>query len=89
MPIRYVVPPDATVDLWDSGMPAVVRAGDTLETVAINYRVPLWALTRSINSEGAALVGNQRVVVPRHLVPLAAVTVQSPSNGKRSSSPAN
>jgi LysM repeat protein len=80
LPIRYVVPPDAAVDLWDSGMPAVVKAGDTLETVAIKYRVPLWALTQ-INQipEGAALVANQRVIVPRHLVPLAAVTGQSPS----------
>lgn len=80
VPIRYVVPPDAVVDLWDSGMPAVVKAGDTLETVAIKYRVPLWALTQ-INQipEGAALVANQRVIVPRHLVPLAAITGQSPS----------
>ena len=80
VPIRYVVPPDAAVDLWDSGMPAVVRPGDTLETVAINYRVPLWALTQ-INQipEGAALVANQRVIVPRHLIPLVAVTGQSPS----------
>jgi hypothetical protein len=90
VPIRYVVPADAAVDLWDSGMPAVVRAGDTLETLAINYRVPLWALMQ-INQipEGAALVANQRVIVPRHLVPLAAVIGQSPSNGKRSGSPAN
>jgi pimeloyl-ACP methyl ester carboxylesterase len=74
LPIRYVVPPDAAVDLWDSGMPAVVQAGD------IKYRVPLWALTQ-INEipEGAALVANQRVIVPRHLVPLAAITEQSPS----------
>jgi hypothetical protein len=51
-----------------------------LETLAINYRVPLWALTQ-INQipESAALVANQRVIVPRHLVPLAAVTGQSPS----------
>ena len=27
VPIRYVVPPDAAVDLWDSGMPAVVQGG--------------------------------------------------------------
>src|SRR5262245_34629964 len=57
VPIRYVVPPDAAVDLWDSGMPAVVKAGDTLETVAVKYRVPLWSLTQ-INQipESAALV---------------------------------
>jgi LysM repeat protein len=61
-------------------MPAVVKAGDTLETIAANYRVPLWALTQ-INQipEGAALVANQRVVVPRYLIPLTAVTGQSPS----------
>ena len=54
--------------------------GDTLETVAIKYRAPLWALTQ-INQipEGAALVANQRVIVPRHLIPLVAVTGQSPS----------
>ena len=78
--IRYVVPPDAAVELWDSGMPALVRAGDTLETLAVKYRVPLWALTQ-INQipEGAALVANQRVIVPRYLVPLAVVTGQSSS----------
>lgn len=80
VPIRYIVPPDAAVDLWDSGMPAVVRAGDTLEKLAINYRVPLWALTQiNLIPEGAALVANQRVIVPRHLIPLAAVAGQSPS----------
>jgi hypothetical protein len=80
VPIRYVVPPDAAVELWDSGMPAFVRAGDTLETIAANYRVPLWSLTQ-INQipEGAALVANQRVIVPRNLIPLVAVTGQSPS----------
>lgn len=80
VPIRYVVPPDATVDLWDSGMPAFVRAGDTLQTLAISYRVPLWSLTQ-INQipENGALVANQRVIVPRHLIPLTAVTGQSSS----------
>jgi hypothetical protein len=80
VPIRYVVPSDATVELWDSGVPALVRAGDTLETLAVKYRVPLWALTQ-INQipEGAALVANQRVIVPRYLVPFAAVTGQSSS----------
>jgi pimeloyl-ACP methyl ester carboxylesterase len=79
VPVRYAVPRDATVELWDSGTPAVVRAGDTLETVAVKYRVPLWSLTQ-INQipESAALVANQRVIVPRHLIPLAAVTSQSP-----------
>lgn len=80
VPIRYVVPVDAAIELWDSGMPAFVRAGDTLETLAANYRVPLWSLTQ-INQipENATLVANQRVIVPRLLVPLTAVTGQSPS----------
>jgi hypothetical protein len=80
VPIRYAVPPDATIDLWDSGMPAFVRAGDTLETIAAYYRVPLWALTQ-INEipESAALVANQRVIVPRHLVPLTAISGPLPA----------
>ena len=80
VPIRYVVPLEGPIELWDSGTPAFVRAGDTLETLAANYRVPLWALTQ-INQipESAALVANQRVIVPRLLAPLVAVTGQSPS----------
>ncbi len=79
IPIRYVVPADAAIELWDSGAPVFAQPGDTLETIAAYYRVPLWSLTQ-INQvpEGLPLTDRQRIVIPRHLVPLAAVSGQPP-----------
>jgi hypothetical protein len=72
-PLRYVVPASAAIELWDSGMPVLAHRGDTLQTLAALYHVPLWSLTQ-INKmpEGAPLTPGQRVIIPRHLVPLAA-----------------
>lgn len=76
-PLNYVVPSDAAaIELWDSGMPVFARPGDTLQTIAGLYRVPLWSLTQ-INKgvmENVPLVPGERVVVPRNLVPLAEVS---------------
>ena len=76
VPLNYVVPPDTAIELWDSGMPVFARPGDTLQTIAGLYRVPLWSLTQ-INKgvmENVPLVPGERVVVPRNLVPLAEVS---------------
>jgi hypothetical protein len=71
VPIRYAVPPKAEIELWDSGKPVFAQPGDTLQTIAQSYNVPLWTLTQ-INhmQDNAPLAPGQRVVVPRHLVPL-------------------
>jgi fermentation-respiration switch protein FrsA (DUF1100 family) len=71
VPLHLEVPADAAVELWDSGMPVAVHAGDTLKTVADTYHVPLWSLTE-INgvSSRLALSEGQRIIVPRHLVPM-------------------
>ncbi len=81
VPIRYVIPADAAIELWDSGMPVYVNSGDTLETLAAHYHVPLWSLTQ-INqvSDNTPLAAHQRIIVPRHLVPLSAGSGQTPSN---------
>jgi hypothetical protein len=78
VPLRYVVPPNTAVELWDSGMPVVARSGDTLQKLAAFHHLPLWSLTQ-INREpdSAPLVPGQRVIVPRHLAPLAAASSQS------------
>jgi hypothetical protein len=71
VPIRIDVPAGAPIELWDSGMPVPARAGDTLAALAIAYHVPLWSLTQINplpNSE--PLQAGERIVVPRHLVPL-------------------
>jgi hypothetical protein len=70
LPLRYIVPPNSAIELWDSGMPVVARPGDTLVTLAALYHVPLWSLTQiNQESESTPLIPGQRVVVPRHLVP--------------------
>ncbi len=71
VPIHFEVPADAAIELWDSGLPVAAHAGDTLKTLAATYHVPLWALAQ-INSvpEREPLAEGQRIVVPRHLVPM-------------------
>jgi len=68
VPLHIVFPATGPIDLWDSGLPVSAHAGDTLQTVATTYHVPLWALTQ-INKipETATLTEGQRVVVPRYL----------------------
>jgi LysM domain-containing protein len=77
VPLRYVVPPGTTVELWDSGTPVIARSGDTLQKLAAARQLPLWSLTQiNREPESAPLVPGQRVIIPRHLVPIAAVSAQ-------------
>jgi pimeloyl-ACP methyl ester carboxylesterase len=76
LPLRYVVPADAPIELWDSGVPQSARSGDTLERLAAANHVPLWSLTQLNEfSETAPLSQGQRVLVPRRLVPPVATSV--------------
>ncbi|MGX4802869.1 LysM peptidoglycan-binding domain-containing protein [Bradyrhizobium guangdongense] len=70
VPLRYLVPADTLVELWDSGVRLPVRAGDTMESIAAANRVPVWTIAQS-NSlpENATLTPGQSIIVPRHLVP--------------------
>ncbi|WP_198399807.1 LysM peptidoglycan-binding domain-containing protein [Bradyrhizobium yuanmingense] len=70
VPLRYLVPADTLVELWDSGVRVPVRRGDTMESIAAANRVPLWTLAQS-NSlpENAQLTPGQTIIVPRHLTP--------------------
>jgi hypothetical protein len=72
LPLRFVVPPSASIELWDSGMPVFAHAGDTLQTIAATYQVPQWSL-EEINrvTDHTPLTEGQRIVVPRHLVPMS------------------
>jgi hypothetical protein len=68
VPLRIVIPPSVPIELWDSGVAVSAHAGDTLQTLASAYHVPLWALTQ-INkvSDTAGLSEGQRIVIPRYL----------------------
>jgi len=82
VPIRYVVPPDTPIELWDSGMPVFARPGDSLQSIATAYHVPLWSVTQ-INKgpDRTPLVPGERIVVPRRLMPLVEISgpAQAPS----------
>ena len=84
VPIRTVVPADAMIELWDSGMAVFARANDTLQSLAALYRVPAWSIAQ-INRlpEGGPLTAGQRIVVPRYLTPLAAPAVSAQAPPKR------
>jgi hypothetical protein len=82
VPLHLEVPGDASIELWDSGLPVSAHAGDTLKSLAATYHVPLWALAE-VNSMSARapLAEDQRIVVPRHLLPMAtpsAITSYAP-----------
>jgi LysM repeat protein len=80
-PLNYVVPPDAEIELWDTGVPVFVRPGDTLQTIAELYRVPMWSLTQANKglTDNAPLVPGERIVVPRYLAPPTEVSRQAPA----------
>jgi hypothetical protein len=81
VPLRYVVPPDAPLELWDSGTQLSARSGDTLQRLAALNRVPLWSLTQANQlSDSAPLTVGQRVIVPR---PLAQPVVTAATPPKR------
>jgi hypothetical protein len=67
-PLRLVIPAGVPIELWDSGVAVPARAGDTLQTIATTYHVPLWSLTQ-INkvSETATLTEGQRIIIPRYV----------------------
>jgi pimeloyl-ACP methyl ester carboxylesterase len=78
IPLRYVVPPDAPVELWDSGIAVSARAGDTLQTLAATHRVPIWSITQvNPGLEGQPLIVGERVILPRHLLAMSAVSRQT------------
>ncbi len=83
--LRYVVPPDAPLELWDSGTQQLARSGDTLQGLAALNHVPLWSLTQANQySDSAPLTVGQPVLIPRRLVPpVATSSVVTPTAARR------
>jgi LysM domain len=80
VPIRLVVPAKADVDLWDSGVAVFARPGDTLQSIAAAYRVPLWSITQvNKGADRAPLVPGERIIVPRHLEPVVEASAPAPA----------
>jgi Alpha/beta hydrolase family/LysM domain len=84
VPLRYVVPPEAPLELWDSGTQQFARSGDTLQTLAAFNHVPLWSLTQANQlPDSAPLTVGQPVIVPRRLAPLVTTTTSATATPKR------
>ena len=87
VPLRYVVPSDSPLELWDGGAPQLARSGDTLQRLAALNQVPVWSLIQANHlPESGILAAGQRVIVPRRLTPLmaepaVAETMNSPARG--------
>jgi hypothetical protein len=75
IPIHLVVPAEAGLELWDSGTSVATRSDDTVQSIATEYRVPVWALTQinRLPQDGLTPLGS-RIIVPQHLLPPAAAT---------------
>jgi LysM repeat protein len=85
VPLRFLVPSDTLVELWDSGVRLPVRRGDTMASIAAANRVPLWSLAQSNSlAENATLTPGQSIIVPRHLAPPApAAAMATPPPGRK------
>jgi LysM domain len=82
VPIRYVVPAKAPVELWDSGTSVFARPGDSLQSIATAYHVPLWSVTQvNKGADRTPLVPGERIIVPRHLEPV--IEMSEPAPAKR------
>jgi len=75
VPLRYVVPPNTAIELWDSGTAVLVRKDDTLQTIALLFHVPVWSLTQvNRRADTTRLAQGERIIIPRHLLPLTAMS---------------
>ena len=66
--MKYVVPHDEPIELWDSGLHTTVRAGETLQTIATQYGAPAWAVAQ-INKIGddTPLQNGMALIIPLRL----------------------
>jgi thioesterase domain-containing protein len=68
VPLRIVFAATGPIELWDSGVAISARAGDTLQSLAAAYHVPVWAVAQvNRKSESTALSEGERIVMPRYL----------------------
>jgi thioesterase domain-containing protein len=68
VPLRIVFAAGGPIELWDSGVAVSAHAGDTLQSLAAAYHVPVWAVAQvNRKSESAGLSEGERVVMPRYL----------------------
>lgn len=66
--MKYVVPPNEQIELWDSAIAITVAADDTLATISAKYGAPVWAISQINNlPDETALQGKKRLLIPRSI----------------------
>ena len=63
--MRYVVPPNVPIVLWDSAMRGVVGPDETLEAFAARMDAPAWAIAGINNIARGAAGARTTLLVPR------------------------
>ncbi len=90
--IKYLVPANATIELWDGGVPVTLEPGQTIESLAVFYGVPAWAIRQANDIpeyDAPPLKPGRRLVIPHHLNTLAPTTASAPSLPGLAPAPAN
>lgn len=66
--LKYVVPANKPIELWDSAIKVTVRPGDTLESIVAAYGAPAWLLEQvnRLNADNPIEPGRV-LLVPRSL----------------------
>lgn len=71
--MKYVVPSDQRIELWDSAVALTVEGGETLQAVAARTGAPAWAIAQINNlDEDAPLPPGRKLLIPRHSSALSA-----------------
>jgi thioesterase domain-containing protein len=66
--LKYIVPADQPIELWDSAIKVTVRSGETLETLVATYGAPAW-LIQQVNHVNAdrPIEPGRVLLIPRSL----------------------
>lgn len=63
--LKYAVPRDEPIELWDSAIKVKAQPGETLQSIAAAYHAPLWAVAQINGIEpGTALERGGSLLVP-------------------------
>jgi len=67
--MKYVIPANARIELWDSAIAETVADDDTLNSIASRTGAPAWAIAQINNlDENASLQPGRKLTIPRNAV---------------------
>jgi LysM repeat protein len=87
--LKYVVPADQPIELWDSAVKVTVRPGDTVESISAAYGAPAWVIEQvnRLNADNPIEPGRV-LIVPRSLEASPAPAVGAVAERRNGAPPA-